>query len=146
MKKLDMEVVVGLFILLGIFSLGYISIKLGKLEVLGSGGYTLYAEFDQVGGIKSGASVELAGVEIGKVTSVSLDSYRAVVELTLNKSIKLQQDAIASVKTEGLIGEKYIQITPGSSEKILPDGGKIRDTESAIDIEQLLAKYVFGKV
>ncbi|HXX57764.1 MAG TPA: outer membrane lipid asymmetry maintenance protein MlaD [Thermodesulfovibrionales bacterium] len=146
MKKLDLEVVVGIFILVGIFSLGYISIKLGKLEVIGGGRYEIYAQFDQVGGIKPGASVEIAGVEIGRVKSIGLDNYQALLELSINTGIKVQEDAIASVKTKGLIGEKYIQITPGASEKILPGGGRIRETESAIDIEQLMAKYVFGKV
>jgi phospholipid/cholesterol/gamma-HCH transport system substrate-binding protein len=146
MKKLDIEVVVGIFILIGIFSLGYISIKLGKLEVIGGGGYTLYAEFEQVGGIKPGAAVEIAGVEVGRVKNLGLDNYQALVELSINRGIRVQDDAIASVKTKGLIGEKYIQITPGASEKILLEGGRIRETESAIDIEQLMAKYVFGKV
>ena len=146
MKKLDLEVVVGIFILVGIFSLGYISIKLGKLEFIGGGRYEIYAQFDQVGGIKPGASVEIAGVEIGRVKSIGLDNYQALLELSINTGIKVQEDAIASVKTKGLIGEKYIQITPGASEKILPGGGRIRETESAIDIEQLMAKYVFGKV
>jgi phospholipid/cholesterol/gamma-HCH transport system substrate-binding protein len=147
-RKFNMELMVGVFMLIGMFSLAYISVKLGKLEVLGGRGYTVIADFDNDGGIKAGASVEIAGVPIGRVTGVNLDpeSYQAVVAMRVNEGIKLQDDAIASIKTKGLIGEKFIQITPGASEKNVPDGGKIRDTESAIDIESLISKFVFGKV
>jgi phospholipid/cholesterol/gamma-HCH transport system substrate-binding protein len=144
--KVDKELAVGFFLLIGIFSLIYISVKLGRLEMLGREGYSLYAEFDEAGGIKTGAAVEIAGVEVGRVKSIRLDNYQARVEFIINKNTKIQEDAIASIKTKGLIGEKYMEITPGGSEKFLSDGGKIRDTESAIDIEELISKYVFGKV
>ena len=144
--KIDKELAVGVFLLIGIFSLVYISVKLGKLEVLGGEGYTLFAEFENAGGIKAGASVEIAGVQIGKVKGIRLDNYQALVGFTINRNVKIQEDAIASVKTKGLIGEKYVEITPGASNKILQDGGKIRETESAIDIQDLIAKYAFGKV
>ncbi len=146
MKKFDIETAVGFFLLIGIFSLAYISVKLGRLEVFGSKGYIVYAEFDQAGGIKPGASVEIAGVSIGKITDVSLDKYQALLTLEINKGIKLQDDSIASIKTKGLIGEKFVQVTPGASDKYIPIGGRIMDTESAIDIESLISKYVFGKV
>jgi phospholipid/cholesterol/gamma-HCH transport system substrate-binding protein len=144
--KIDKELAVGVFLLIGIFSLVYISVRLGKLEVLGHEGYTLYASFENAGGLKSGASVEIAGVKIGTVENVKLNNYQALVGLTINKNVEIQQDAIASVKTAGLIGEKYVEITPGASDKILQNGGTIRETESAIDIENLIAKYAFGKV
>ncbi len=144
--KMDKELAVGLFLLIGIFSLIYVSVKLGRLELLGSKGYTLRADFENAGGIKGGASVEIAGVQIGKVKNIRLDNYQALVELTLDKDVKIQEDSIASIKTKGLIGEKYVQITPGGSDKILANGGKIGETESAIDIESLISKYVFGKV
>lgn len=146
MKKIDIETAVGFFLLIGIFSLAYISIKLGNLEVFGNKGYIVYAEFDQAGGIKPGASVEIAGVSIGKVTEVNLDKYQALLTLEINKGVKLQDDSIASIKTQGLIGEKFVQVTPGGSEKYITAGGRIMDTESAIDIESLISKYVFGKV
>jgi phospholipid/cholesterol/gamma-HCH transport system substrate-binding protein len=145
-KKFDVELAVGVFVLLGILALAYMSVRLGKLEVTGSGGYTVYAEFTNAGGVKSGASIEIAGVEIGKVKSVSLSNYSAKAELWINRDVVLQEDAIAAIKTKGLIGEKYIQVTPGGSERILSQGGKIRQTESAVDIEELVSKYVFGKV
>ncbi len=146
MKKVDLELAVGSFLLIGIFSLAYISVKLGKLEVLGGEGYVVYARFEQDGGVKVGAPVEIAGVPIGKVKSIRLDQYQALLELVINKEIKIQDDAIASIKTKGLIGEKYVQITPGGSEKDLANGGRITETESATDIESLIAKYIFGKV
>ena len=145
-KKYDMELMVGIFVLLGVLALGFLSIRLGKLDVVGRAGYTVYAEFTNAGGIKTGDNVEIAGVEIGKVKSILLVNYTARAELWIKKGVNLQDDVIATIKTKGLIGEKFIQVTPGGSERLLTDGGKIRDTQSAIDIEELLSKYVFGKV
>ena len=147
MKKFNLEITVGFFLLLGMLSLAYISINLGKLEIVGKEGYTVFAEFEKAGGIKPKAVVEIAGVEVGTVKSVGINSdYRAVVELSIDKAIKLQEDAIASIKTKGLIGEQYVQISPGGSDKLIANGGKLRETESAIDIEELISQYVFGKV
>lgn len=144
--KVDKELAAGFFLLIGLFSLAYISVKLGRLEVIGGKGYSLYAEFEKAGGIKPGAVVEIAGVEVGRIKSIRLVDYQALIEFTVDKDIEIQEDAIASIKTKGLIGEKYLQITPGESDKILSNGGKIRETESAIDIDEIIAKYVFGKV
>jgi phospholipid/cholesterol/gamma-HCH transport system substrate-binding protein len=146
MKKIDLELSVGIFLLIGIFALSYISVKLGRLEVFGKGGYTIYAEFDDAGGIKQGSAVEIAGVEMGRVREITLDNYQARVELFVYRGIEIQEDAIASVKTKGLIGEKFIQISPGGADNILSDGGKIRETESAIDVESLISRYAFGKI
>lgn len=147
MKKFDLELTVGFFLLLGILSLAYISINLGKLEIVGRNAYVVYAEFEKAGGIKPKAIVEIAGVEVGAVKSVHITSdYRAQVAIEIDKNIKLQEDAIASIKTKGLIGEQYVQISPGGSDKMIQNGGRIRETESAIDIEELISKYVFGKV
>ena len=146
MRKLDLEMAVGIFVLIGVFCLGYISIRLGRLEVIGRGYYTVYADFEKAGGIKQGSSVEIAGVEVGRVKSISLDNYQARVELSIEKTVKLQEDAIASIRTKGLIGEKFVQITPGGSDRTIPAGGRIRETESAIDVEELVSKYIFGKV
>lgn len=146
-KKFDLEMSVGLFLLIGILCLGYISVKLGRLEVMGGERYTVYAEFEKAGGIKPGSVVEIAGVEVGKVRRITLDqNYSALVALDISSAVKIQEDAIASIKTKGLIGEKFVQITPGGSEKIVGNGGKLRETESAVDIEELISKYVFGKV
>ncbi len=147
MKKIELELAVGFFLVIGIACLGYISIKLGKLEVLGGQYYLLYADFENVGGVKQGSTIEIGGVEVGRVASVTLDEdYQARLGLQIDEGVKIQEDAVASVRTKGLIGERYIAITPGGSDKILPRGGRIRETESAVDIEQLISKYAFGKV
>ena len=146
MKKFDLELAVGIFLLMGILSIGYLSIKLGKLDVMGGRGLAIYAEFEKVGGIKPGAVIEIAGVEVGSIKSIRLNNNLALIEFALDDTVKIHDDAIASIKTKGLIGEKYIQITPGGSEKILQTGGKLRETESAVDMEELISNYVFGKV
>ena len=106
---MDLEVVVGLFLLVGIFALAYLSVRLGRMQVVGTGGYTLYADFPTVGGLKEGANVEIAGVRIGRVEVISLVDYRARVTLRIDSTVKLQDDTIASIKTKGLIGEKYLR-------------------------------------
>lgn len=146
MKKFDLEFAVGIFVLIGFLSLGYLSVQLGRLEVLGAGYYVVNAEFEKAGGIRSGAGVEIAGVEIGRVKNIKLENYQAVVSLSIYKDVKIQEDAIASIRTKGIIGEKFIQITPGGSERLITEGGKIRDTESALDLEELLSKYIFGNI
>ncbi len=145
-RKFDIEFAVGMFVLIGILCLGYLSIKLGKLEVIGAGGYTVYAEFSNAGGIKPGSAIEIAGVQIGKVKSIKLDNYSALAEFWINKGVRIQEDAIVHIKTKGLIGEKYVQISPGGSETFVGNGGRLTETESPIDIEELISKYVFGKV
>ncbi len=146
MKRFDVEFFVGLFIIAGILSLGYLSIKLGKMEIIGSRGYQVYADFPTVGGLKVGAPVEIAGIEIGRVKSLTLHDYRARALLDINAGIKLQDDAIASVKTKGLLGEKYIAVLPGASDVIIKPDGKIRDALPPVDIEDLISKFAFGKV
>jgi phospholipid/cholesterol/gamma-HCH transport system substrate-binding protein len=96
--------------------------------------------------LRSGATVEIAGVEVGKVESIGLADYQARVVLRLNSDVQVQEDAIASIKTKGLIGEKFIRISPGASEKLIPPGGRIREVEAPVDLEELISKYVFGKV
>lgn len=146
MRKLNIEFTVGLFLIAGIICLGYLSIKLGRMEVLGGEGYDVYALFSNSGGLKKGSSVMIAGVEVGRIKSISLDDYQAKVVMNIAEGIKIQEDAIASIKTRGLIGEKFVEITPGASEKIVPSGGRIRETQPPIDFEELISKYVFGKV
>jgi phospholipid/cholesterol/gamma-HCH transport system substrate-binding protein len=140
------NVAVGLFLVLGILALGYLSVKLGRVTFLGAGGYPVMVEFPSVGGLKAGSSVEIAGVEIGRVESIGLADYQARVVLRLNRDVQLQEDSIASIKTKGLIGEKYVRISPGGSDKIIPPNGRIREVEAPVDFEELLSKYIFGKV
>jgi phospholipid/cholesterol/gamma-HCH transport system substrate-binding protein len=146
MKKIDLELAVGLFIIAGILCMGYLSVKLGKLEIMGERGYEIYGVFSNIGGLKVGSSVEIAGVNVGRVKSIVLDDFQARVFLNFPKDLPIQEDAIASIKTRGLIGEKYIEITPGGSEKVIKPGGRIRETQPAIDMEELISKFVFGKI
>jgi phospholipid/cholesterol/gamma-HCH transport system substrate-binding protein len=137
---------VGLFLVLGLLALGYLSIKLGRVSFLGASGYSVVVEFPSVGGLKAGSAVEIAGVEIGRVESIGLVDYQARVILRLQRDVKLQEDSIASIKTKGLIGEKYVRISPGGSDKLIPPNGRIREVEAPVDFEELLSKYIFGKV
>lgn len=139
------EIIVGLFVLIGVACLGYLAIKLGKLEVFGAGGYTVTADFPSVAGLKVGDPVEIAGVKVGRVDALGLSQDdRARLLLRLNDGVKLQEDVIASVRARGLIGDKFVLLTPGASDKIIPAGGKIRETESPPDIPDLIGKIVGG--
>ena len=149
MNMAKLEMTVGVFMLIGILCLGYISIKLGKMEILGGDYYAVSAEFDSVSGLKPGARVEVAGVEIGKVDRISLNSKsgdRAVAFMKIKTGIKITDDVIASVRTSGIIGDKFIKLKPGGSDRFLKNNDKIRETESAIDIEELVSKFIHGKV
>jgi phospholipid/cholesterol/gamma-HCH transport system substrate-binding protein len=140
------NVAVGLFLVVGILALGYLSVKLGRVSFLGGGGYRVTVDFPTVGGLKAGSAVEIAGVEIGRVESIGLADYQARVTLRLHSDVQLQEDSIASIKTKGLIGEKYVRVSPGGSDKIIPPNGRIREVEAPVDFEELLSKYIFGKV
>ena len=144
MTQTRTEIMVGFFVLVGIACLGYLAIKLGKLEVLGNSGYSVYADFPSVAGLKRGDPVEIAGVKVGRVEKMGLAEDRARLELRVQDDIKLQEDVIASVRARGLIGDKFVLITPGASEKIIPPGGRIRETDSPPDIPDLIGKFVGG--
>jgi phospholipid/cholesterol/gamma-HCH transport system substrate-binding protein len=146
MKKFDLELAVGIFVLVGIICLGYLSVKLAKMELIGGDKYEVYAMFTDVGGLKAGSSVDIAGTEVGKVSSIVLEDYEAKVVMSVRADIKLQEDTIASIKTRGLIGEKFLALTPGGSEQIIAPGGQVRETLPPVDFEELISKYVFGKV
>jgi phospholipid/cholesterol/gamma-HCH transport system substrate-binding protein len=148
MKKTSLETAVGLFVLIGILCVGYLTVKLGKMELLGKDYYFLKAQFESVTGLKVGANVEMAGVPIGKVEAIALDPERqtAKVRLKIQGDVMVTDDTIASVKTAGLIGDKYIKLSPGGSDIILRSGDTLVETESAVDIEDLISKYVFGGV
>ena len=146
MERTRVNITVGLFVVLGVLALGYLSVKLGRVSFLGGGGYVVFAEFPSVGGLKPGSTVEIAGVEVGRVESIRLKNYEALVTLRINSGVKLQEDSIASIKTKGLIGERYLRLSPGGSDKIIEPGGRIREVEAPVDFEELLSKYIFGKV
>ncbi len=147
-KKASVELSVGIFVLIGIFCVGYLSVRFGKMEWIGDNYYPVLARFESVAGLKAGAEVQIAGVTVGKVDSVSLDleEHVALVRMKLETEVVLDEDVIASIKTAGLIGDKYIKLSPGGSDEILSPGDMITETESALDIEELVSKYVFGGV
>ena len=146
MRRFDLELMVGLFLIAGIVCLGYLSIRLGRMEILGSQGYEIYGIFSNTGGLKSGSTVAIAGVQVGRVKEISLQDYQARVVMSLPFKVKVQEDSIASIKTRGLIGEKYVEITPGASEEILDAGNRIRETQPPVDFEQVISNFVFGKI
>lgn len=146
MERSRVNIAVGLFVLIGIVGLAYLSIQLGRVSLLGATGYVVTADFPSVGGLKAGSTVEIAGVEIGRVEAIGLADYQARVTLRIHAGVKLQEDSIASIKTKGLIGEKYLRISPGGSDRLIPPRGKIREVEAPVDFEELLSKYIFGKV
>lgn len=148
MKRSSVEMAVGVFVLIGLVCVGYLTIKLGQMQVFGGDFYLVEARFQNVSGLRNGASVEMSGVQVGQVASVglNLEDQAAVVQLKIRKDLKLSEDVIASVKTAGLIGDKYIKLSPGGAEEIIKPGGRITETQSAVDLEDLISKYVFGGV
>ena len=146
MKKNTIEIVVGLFMVIGFAALIYLALSLGEVSFLRSGStYVINAEFNNVSGVKQGAAVQVSGVVVGDVEKIWLgDKGYAHLALRINNSIKVPLDSMASVKTQGIIGDKYIQLSLGGDEKTFAPGGVIRDTESALDIESLISKFAFG--
>jgi phospholipid/cholesterol/gamma-HCH transport system substrate-binding protein len=145
-RRSALDLSVGVFVLVGILALGWLSVNLGRVDLLGGRGYVVTADFPSVGGLKVGSPVEIAGVQVGSVDAINLVDEQARVVMSLRSSITLQDDSIASIKTKGLIGEKYIKISPGGSDRAIPPNGRIKEVEPPVDLEELLSKYVFGKV
>jgi len=146
MEKTKLEFIVGVFVLVGVVCLGYLSIKLGKLELIGGNVYEVIAQFNTASGLKAGSSVEIAGVEVGRVRAITLNEDRAAVILAVDNKVKLYTDTIASIKTRGIIGEKFLALSPGGGGDPLKPGDTIRDTESGLDLEELVSQYVHGNV
>lgn len=144
------ETAVGIFVILGLLCLGYLTIKLGKMELFSRSGFELAARFDSASGLRVGADVELAGVPVGRVTAIHLDpdplKSQAIVDIKLDKDLHLSDDTIASIKTSGLIGDKYVALSRGGSDTELKQGDMIVETESPMDIESLISKYALGGV
>jgi phospholipid/cholesterol/gamma-HCH transport system substrate-binding protein len=146
MRKRSVETTVGIFVVVGLLCVAYMTLRLGKLDVLGGNYYTLKGHFSSITGLKPGSSVEMLGIQIGKVKGFTIDqeNQEAVVKMRIRGDIKIYDDAIASIKTSGLIGDKYIHIDAGGSDEILKPGATITETEPPVDIEELISKYVFG--
>ncbi len=147
-KRYYVEISVGIFVFISLLCIGYLTIKLGKMEVVGNSYYSIKARFSNVSGLKVGNEVRISGVQIGRVSKIVLDKkdFFAIVEMDIKKGIKLSDDSMASIKTSGLIGDKYVSISPGGSDTYLKPGDMIVDTEPPVDFEELVSKYVFGSV
>jgi len=135
------KLIVGIFALAGIVALALLSLRLGRIELFPSKGYVLYANFDNISGLKVGDQVEIAGVQVGKVIAISLKDYRAQVAMRLKDGVHVDTDAIASIKTSGIIGDKYVSISLGGGE-LLANGGVIRRTQSAFVLEDAIGQLI----
>jgi len=148
MKKYSLETAVGLIVVAGLICVGYMTVKLGKVSLFGEETYPLKARFASVSGLRVGSPVEIYGIEVGSVTHLGIDAERqmGVVDMTINKGLKVYDDAAATIKTAGLIGDKYVKIDPGGAGVVLKPGGVITQTSVPADIEDLIGKYAFGDV
>ena len=148
MKKYSKETVVGIFVVIGLVCIGYMTVKLGNVGFFGDNTYSLFAKFNTVTGLREGNPVIMLGLDIGKVEKFTMDqeNQQVMVQFKINKGIEVYDDAIASIKTEGLIGDKYVAIDPGGGGDLLADGDSITDTNSPTDIMDLVSKYAFGDV
>jgi phospholipid/cholesterol/gamma-HCH transport system substrate-binding protein len=139
------EISVGAFVLLGVAAISYLSFTLGGLQLTRRDRYVLTARFTSVGELKPGDPVKLAGVSVGEVSRIALVDFAAETELTLGSDVKLPEDTIASIESAGLLGDAYVSLSPGGAGRDLPPGGRIRRTEPAISLTDLIAKYAFGE-
>lgn len=148
MKKYAMETTVGIFLVFGLLCIGYMTVKLGHVSLLGDNTYSLFARFTTVSGLRAGSPVNMLGIEVGRVGRLTMDQkdQKAVVEIKIQRDIKVYDDAIVSIKTEGLIGDMFLSIDPGGAGKLLGPGGTITETQPAVDIVDLIGKYAFGEV
>jgi phospholipid/cholesterol/gamma-HCH transport system substrate-binding protein len=138
------EIGVGLFMIIGLVSVTYLAVKMGDLNLLHKDRYDIIAKFTSASGLTEGAYVEAAGVRVGSVKSIKFDpdNFLAVVTMSINDNVHIQEDAIASIRTAGIIGEKFVKITPGGLGTLAP-GKEIRETEPSISLEELISKYIF---
>ena len=148
MKQSKLELYVGHFVLLGIAAIVYLTVKLGAGSMVGGDTYMMEARFTNAGGLNAGSSVLVAGVPVGRVESIRVDDkdYSALVTLRVQAGLKLPTDTMASIKTTGLIGDKYVALAPGADDTYLSNGSRITMTESSVDLESLIGKMAFGSV
>jgi phospholipid/cholesterol/gamma-HCH transport system substrate-binding protein len=146
-KRFNVETAVGIFMIAGFLSFVWLAVNLGDVDFFGEETYAVKARFVSASGLKEGATVEIAGVTVGKVTAIDLDrdDYEAVVHMNIDRDIELQEDVIASIRTAGIIGDRYVSLMPGGAEENIGPGGEIFETESAINLEELVSKYIFEK-
>lgn len=148
MKQSRLELIVGVFVLAGLAAVVYLALRIGAGALLGNDTYPLKARFTNSGGLKAGSSVIIAGVTVGKVAHVSLSpsDYSAIVEFNVRSDVKLPADSIASIRTSGLIGDKFLALAPGAEDTMLAPDALITETESTVDLESLISRFAFGNV
>ncbi|MEJ2039178.1 MAG: outer membrane lipid asymmetry maintenance protein MlaD [Desulfosarcinaceae bacterium] len=148
MKKYKQETWIGLFMIIGLASVVYLAVQLGNVSLFGTNTYPLKADFTTVGALRSGNSVTLMGIDIGQVTGMSIDEDRrlAIVHFRVEKNITIYSDAIASIKTRGLIGDNYLSIDPGGAGDQLKPGGTITETVPPVNLNDVIGKFAFGSV
>ncbi len=139
------EISVGIFMMAGMACLVYLSVNLGGIDLFGSDSFTIDARFGSVEGLEVAASVEIAGVSVGKVKKIALEDNEALVYMEIKNGIQITDDTIASIRTKGVIGDKFVKLSPGGSDELLKDKDSLMDTESAISLEELVSKYIFEK-
>ena len=143
-----LEFGVGAFVLLGLAAVVYLTVKLGAGDLVGTDTYPLEARFSNTGGLSKGSTVMLGGVTVGRVEGIRLDpsDYSAIVQMNIVRDVRLPSDTMASVRTSGLIGDKFIALAPGAEEELLEPSARIVMTESAVELESLISKMAFGSV
>jgi phospholipid/cholesterol/gamma-HCH transport system substrate-binding protein len=148
MKKYSLETVVGIFVIAGLLCVAYMTVKLGKVSLIGDEYYSLYARFASVSGLRVGNLIEIGGIEVGRVERLNIDqeNQMSVVELKIRKDIKVYDDASASIRTAGLIGDRFVEIEAGSAGELLKPGGIIAETTSPMDLDKLIGKFAFGEI
>jgi phospholipid/cholesterol/gamma-HCH transport system substrate-binding protein len=148
MKKYSMETAVGIFFVIGLICIGYMTVTLGHVSFMGDNSYSLFARFTTVTGLRVGSLVYISGIEVGRVEQLTIDQkdQKGVVELRIHNGINIYDNAIASIKTEGLIGDMDVIIDPGGGGALLKPGGIITETQPPLDIGDLISKYIFGEV
>ncbi|MFH2093618.1 MAG: outer membrane lipid asymmetry maintenance protein MlaD [Pseudomonadota bacterium] len=139
------EISVGIFMIVGIACLVYLSVHLGNVDLFGSDTFMIDARFGSIEGLEVGASVEIAGVQVGKVKKITLEENEALLQMEIRKGTRITDDTIASIRTKGVIGDKFVKLAPGGSGTFLSDQDSLMDTESAISLEELISKYIFEK-
>ncbi|HJV68316.1 outer membrane lipid asymmetry maintenance protein MlaD [Ideonella sp.] len=148
MAKKSIEILVGLFVLLGLAGLLFVALKAANLTTFSNGEtYTLQARFDNIGGLKARAPVRSAGVVVGRVTKIALDrkTYQGVVTLEISRNVEFPKDSSAKILTSGLLGDQYIGIEPGADDKNFTAGDMIKQTQSAVVLENLIGQFLFSK-
>src|SRR4029077_9327299 len=131
----------------GTAAIVWFAVQAGAGVALGGSTYEVKARFTNIGGLKTGSQVLIAGVPVGRVEKIDLDpQYAAIVHMNVSQGVRLPSDTIASIKTSGLIGDKFIALAPGGDSQSISSGGTITDTESAVDLESVISRFAFGSV